>query len=481
MSSREKLSPKGRSGPQSDFGKGTNAALDKVAIAPPLSPKSEVARVKAKRDALYAKKAQQQRDRELAASNEDRDKTIAMSSESLPNTQSFRAGPDTIDRVPKAESPSFACDRDEVKRRLPITQRIGLSGPSRVSEDVRAHVLNDIAKRVRPRSLSQDLPTKKLKIDKADTGELSATKITSELTVDRGQKFVYFAELDTFRRRAPCSVQLEGKTTIGSTGSRSDGWMVFVQLDGGCHGNPSIRLTFEANIRKGTKERLSIDKSNVNCFTVWWLPGSKKIFHLAVSYEIGEVTLVLKSKGTSRTGGKPDLAVWDQYGDVADTVRHLLSSKSCNLTFKIRSWPGYHETVTSLSKAFQTGFSPVYTYPRRKGDKIEKLDLRELSVISAIREAWERQYGQPWKHEGGQDPATDPDALFDLPKRLGQLLDHGIKVTMEQRRQAREVVEGGGSGGVLGGLPLASGITDRSEDGESLEYETASEGWDRCS
>lgn len=109
----------------------------------------------------------------------------------------------------------------------------------------------------------------------------------------RGKTIARYAEHEGKHSRIPCVVQLGGMSSIGSTDDADKGYMIFLRLDGGCDGNPSLALNFEANTVKDadTERPLTSDRSKISWFMIKWFPGP---VHSKPSTSMAQMTYTLK-------------------------------------------------------------------------------------------------------------------------------------------------------------------------------------------
>lgn len=252
---------------------------------------------------------------------------------------------------------------------------------------------------------------------------------------------VHFPHLARKPFKVPCSLIVDSFNGVGSVNSRSDGWMVYLQLDGGYKGVPVLRLWFVANLRKRANERVHLAQTKTNAFQLEWSPGTSRLMPVGAQEESthsygmanfnflenrNTLRLNFVSQGSISVKGRPEMPVWDQYGSVAVVLKHLFESTTSKLCISIAATHyGYRANATAFALAFESRFKSFYNYPRQYNPRQKKLWLTRVDTIKAIVEALKSHL----PHLEVGNPLESIEAYFALRKHLGALLDLGFAVT----------------------------------------------------
>lgn len=330
------------------------------------------------------------------------------------------------------------------------------------------------------------------------------------ITRELADRFVSFPRLKSQLkpRNIPCSIGVPRGLCIGSTQKRSDGWMVFLSIDGGYHGDPSLALIFEANLRKGENERVSKNPNEINGFVLRWYPGTvlqtadsrlaSQHHHERGAFSFEEVPkqdhppLVSSSRSRRSNAekiqkpmmmfsltnaslsleGTPMSSTWQQYGDVKDVVDELTSGQQCTFTVTVGTeLHGANRYATQmLWDAYKKRFRPLFTYNQQSFRPTVTLDLRLKTTVKEIGDALERHLpsAKVWRDGGSGDTKWTPVQLFDLPKHLYSLLRLGIRINPGGAGDETTGNLDQGSLGAKGRGKVVEEAEEGSEEGEIL-------------
>lgn len=444
--------------------------------------------------------------------------------------------PSTDSALPETDAPP---PEKTVKERIAAIRQRALEIPARKQqweqldqeartdeERRRAEELQRNHKRERSASPTLDLPQKKpaLKLQITEEGgDCGSHKLTlgsfqtgvnetndgqgtdvPQKLVDARDRFVSFPGLKSQLRprNIPCSIAVRGRPCIGSIEKKRDGWMVFLRIDGGYHGDPSLALIFEANLRKGENEKVSKDPKEINHFVLRWYPGSvprtansqsasphshvlsfeeisnrdhppqtssrsrrtkaEEVQKLMVVFSLTDASLSLEATPMSST--------WQQYGDVKDVVDELTSGQQCTFTVTVGTeLHGANRYATQmLLEAYKKRFRPLFTYNQQSFRPTVTLDLRLKTTVKEIGDALERHLpsAKVWRDGGSGDIKWTPVQLFDLPKHLNSLLHLGIRIKPEG---AGDKSTGNLNQGSLGTKGLEKAVEEAEEGSEEGE------------